>query len=230
MIQQYVMKWSFEMWNISLKQGAKTKLNPKQGAIIVFKLQIKGWQKEKKKIVQIKLPRISRRVVGLHLRVHKIVDHTAWLISHHDLFIGLQIVGNWLSSRSRWGSQVDLDLREVQVWEHEDGLFMEVLKLVPVITLHFIEIRLGSLILFNGLFSRFFHVLMKCSHFKFQMGIFFHQIFGLMSHPTQLSLQINHLLAKGLRRFLEFLQGICFGPYMLLQAFDRRLLRCTTDL
>lgn len=89
MIQQYVMKWSFEMWNISLKQGAKTKLNPKQGAIIVFKLQIKGWQKEKKKIVQIKLPRISRRVVGLHLRVHKIVDHTAWLISHHHLFIGL---------------------------------------------------------------------------------------------------------------------------------------------
>lgn len=50
-------------------------------------------------------------------------------VGHHHLFVGLHIIEDWLSNRSRRGSQVDLDLGEVQVWEHKGGLFANVLNL-----------------------------------------------------------------------------------------------------
>ena len=94
-----------------------------------------------------------------------------------------------------------------KVWEHEDNLFAEFLKPVPIVTPHFIEIRLG----YPVLFLHFFHMLMECNHLRLQVSILFHQIVDLVGHPAQLGLQINHLLAKSPRRILEFLQVMYFG-------------------
>lgn len=64
------------------------------------------------------------------------------------------------------GGKLDLDLGEVQVWEHENNLFSKVLEAVPIVTPHFIEIGLRSLILLNGLFLRLPYMLKECSHFR----------------------------------------------------------------
>lgn len=121
---------------------------------------------KRKKRVQIRFSRISRKVVSLLLRVHRIFSHIARLVDHHHLFVSLHIVGNCLGSWSRQGSKPDLDLGEVQVWEHDDNLFAEVLKPVPIVTPNFIEIELGSLVLLDGLLPHFFHVLMEGNHFQ----------------------------------------------------------------
>ena len=104
------------------------------------------------------------------LRVHGIVGHITRPIGHQHLFIDLHIVESWLGGRSCRGIELDLDLGEVQVWEHEDSLFAEVLKLVPIVTPHFIEIRLGYLVLLNGLFLHFVHIFMERSHLRLQVG------------------------------------------------------------
>jgi len=91
-----------------------------------------------------------------------------------------------------------LDLEEVKVWEQKDSLLVEFLKAIPVITLHLIEIGLGCLELFVGHPLHLVHMLMESSHLRLQIGILFHQLVGLVSNPTELSLQLDHLLTKGL--------------------------------
>ena len=82
---------------------------------------------------------------------------------------------------------------------------MEVLKTIPVITLHLIEIGLGRLELLVGLLFHLVHRLMESSHLRLQIGILLHQLVGLVSNTTKLGLQLDHLLTKGLSRLLEFL-------------------------
>ena len=45
-------------------------------------------------------------------------------------------------------------------------------------------------------------------------------LLDLVSNPTKLGLQVNHLLAKGPRRLLELPQSIRLGLQMMLQALD----------
>lgn len=108
------------------------------------------------------------------MRVNKIINHTTRPIGHYNLLLSLLIIWNGLGSKSRRGIELDLDQGEVQVWEQKDSLLTKVLKVIPLITSHFIKIGLGPLILLNGLLLHLLYILMQHYHLRFQVGILLH--------------------------------------------------------
>ena len=132
----------------------------------LFLTDNKKANKKKKEEIQKTLLRTSRGIVVLHQRVQRIVGHLTWLVDHHQLFISLHVLRNKIGNRSHQSHKLDLDLGEVQVWEHKDNLFSKVFKTVHIVTPHFIEVGLRSLILLNGLFFHLSHMLMECSHLR----------------------------------------------------------------
>lgn len=102
-------------------------------------------------------------------------------------FVGSLIINlnnHITSTKSHCDCSIDMDLREVQTREKEDGLLAEVFKAFTALATQLINIELGIFKLLNGDSFYLVNLLMKSGQFSCQVGVGF----SLLLYPTGNSL------------------------------------------